>query len=318
MDKMSGAVNRSRKEEIEARRKRVDRIKKIIILIIVIFLLLPSLLCLTLWVKVVQLEKKLDQFAEAYALHVEVDTDTEPDNKAYAADIEQQPEEDGTVEPEEEDQTLLEGKKVYLTFDDGPSENTEKILDILSEYDVKATFFVIGRTDDVSKDIYQRIRREGHTLAMHSYTHQYQKIYASKNAYKRDLEKLSDLLFDVTGEKCKFIRFPGGSSNTVSKVPMKEIIRYTNSEGYIYYDWNVINGDATGRNLTDKQMVNSVVSGVKSYENSVVLMHDCVGKEQTVKTLPLIIKKLQKMNVNILPINDTTTPVQHIKASDVN
>lgn len=318
MDKMSGAVNRSRKEEIEARRKRVDRIKKIIILIIVIFLLLPSLLCLTLWVKVVQLEKKLDQFADAYALQVEVDTDTQPDNKAYAADIEQQLEEDGTVEPEEEDQTLLEGKKVYLTFDDGPSENTEKILDILSEYDVKATFFVIGRTEDVSKDIYQRIRREGHTLAMHSYTHQYQKIYASKNAYKRDLEKLSDLLFDVTGEKCKFIRFPGGSSNTVSKVPMKEIIRYTNSEGYIYYDWNVINGDATGRNLTDKQMVNSVVSGVKSYENSVVLMHDCVGKEQTVKTLPLIIKKLQKMNVNILPINDTTTPVQHIKASDVN
>ena len=318
MDKMSGAVDRSRKEEIEARRKRVDRIKKIIILIIVIFLLLPSLLCLTLWVKVVQLEKKLDQFADAYALQVEVDTDTQPDNKAYAADIEQQPEEDGTVEPEEEDQTLLEGKKVYLTFDDGPSENTEKILDILSEYDVKATFFVIGRTDDASKDIYQRIRREGHTLAMHSYTHQYQKIYASKNAYRKDLEQLSDLLFDVTGEKCKFVRFPGGSSNTVSEIPMKEIIRYTNSEGYIYYDWNVINGDATGRNLTDKQMVNSVVSGVKSYENSVVLMHDCVGKEQTVKTLPLIIKKLQKMNVNILPINDTTTPVQHIKASDVN
>ena len=315
---MSGAVDRSRKEEIEARRKRVDRIKKIIILIIVIFLLLPSLLCLTLWVKVVQLEKKLDQFADAYALQVEVDTDTQPDNKAYAADIEQQPEEDGTVEPEEEDQTLLEGKKVYLTFDDGPSENTEKILDILSEYDVKATFFVIGRTDDASKDIYQRIRREGHTLAMHSYTHQYQKIYASKNAYRKDLEQLSDLLFDVTGEKCKFVRFPGGSSNTVSEIPMKEIIRYTNSEGYIYYDWNVINGDATGRNLTDKQMVNSVVSGVKSYENSVVLMHDCVGKEQTVKTLPLIIKKLQKMNVNILPINDTTTPVQHIKASDVN
>lgn len=315
---MSGAVNRSRKEEIEARRKRVDRIKKIIILIIVIFLLLPSLLCLTLWVKVVQLEKKLDQFAEAYALQVEVDTDTQPDNKAYAADIEQQPEEDGTVEPEEEDQTLLEGKKVYLTFDDGPSENTEKILDILSEYDVKATFFVIGRTDDASKDIYQRIRREGHTLAMHSYTHQYQKIYASKNAYRKDLEQLSDLLFDVTGEKCKFIRFPGGSSNTVSEIPMKEIIRYTNSKGYIYYDWNVINGDATGRKLTDKQMVNSVVSGVKSYDTSVVLMHDCVGKEQTVKTLPTVIKKLQKMNVNILPINDTSTPVQHIKASDVN
>lgn len=313
---MSGAMNRARKEEIEARRKRVDRIKKIVILIIVIFLLLPSLLCLTLWVKVIQLEKKLDQFAEAYALQVDVDTETETDNKAYAADIEQQPEE--TVEPEEEDQTLLEGKKVYLTFDDGPSENTEKILDILSEYDVKATFFVIGRTDDASKDLYQRIRREGHTLAMHSYTHQYQKIYASKNAYRKDLEQLSDLLFDVTGEKCKFVRFPGGSSNTVSEIPMKEIIRYTNSKGYIYYDWNVINGDATGRKLTDKQMVNSVVSGVKSYDTSVVLMHDCVGKEQTVKTLPTVIKKLQKMNVNILPINDTSTPVQHIKASDVN
>lgn len=315
---MSGAVNRAKKEEVEARRKRVNRIKKMMIITIVVFLLLPSLLCLTLWIKVVHLEKKLDQFAEAYALQVDMDSYIETENKAYAADVEEQQDLGEELEPGEVDQTLLEGKKVYLTFDDGPSENTEKILDILSEYDVKATFFVIGRTDDASKDIYQRIRREGHTLAMHSYTHQYQKIYASKNAYKRDLEKLSDLLFDVTGEKCKFIRFPGGSSNTVSKVPMKEIIRYTNSEGYIYYDWNVINGDATGRNLTDKQMVNSVVSGVKSYENSVVLMHDCVGKEQTVKTLPLIIKKLQKMNVNILPINDTTTPVQHIKASDVN
>ena len=112
-------------------------------------------------------------------------------------------------------------------------------------------------------------------------------------------------------------RFPGGSSNAVSKVDMKEVILYTKKAGYIYYDWNVINGDATGKKMTESEMVSSVVSGVKQYETSIVLMHDCAGKEMTAKTLPTVIKKLQKMKVTFLPISDTTKTIQHIKEEDV-
>ncbi|MBO4461285.1 MAG: polysaccharide deacetylase family protein, partial [Lachnospiraceae bacterium] len=117
-------------------------------------------------------------------------------------------------EPEDpNDNVDPNAKKVYLTFDDGPSHNTELILDILKEYNVKATFFVIGRNDEYSKSLYKRIVDEGHTIALHSYTHRYSSIYASLDAYKEDLQKISDLVYDATGVRSKFIRFPGGSSN---------------------------------------------------------------------------------------------------------
>ena len=306
----------SKRAAIEARRKRVNRIKKMIIVIIIVFLLLPSLLCITLWIKVSMLEKKLNAFMKEYSIeYAETgDPGVEVDDTVIAAEITPVV---PTDVPKEEDQTLIEGKKVYLTFDDGPSDNTEKILEILKKTKTKATFFVIGHTDEHSKAMYRRIYEEGHTLAMHSYTHQYQKIYQSVNAYKKDMTKLYNLLYDITGQKPKFIRFPGGSSNTVSNVDMKDIILYTKKAGYTYFDWNVINGDATGQTLSDEQMINNVISGVDMYDSSVVLMHDCAGKEQTVWTLPAIIKKLKKMKVTMLPINDTTTLVQHIKADEV-
>lgn len=312
---MSGDKNTAKQAALEARRKRVNRLKKMIVITIIVFLLLPSLLCITLWVKVCMLEKKLNQYMSQYSVEYAEDDNTEDSmtiaEEAEAAAIEP------TKIPKGEDQTKIKGKKVYLTFDDGPSSNTEDILDILAKNNIKATFFVIGQTDDHSRKMYERIYQEGHTLAMHSYTHQYQKIYKSVNAYKSDMTKLSDLLFNITGQRPKFIRFPGGSSNTVSGVGMDEIIRYTKKAGYVYIDWNVINGDATGEKLTNQQMIDNVISGVELYENSVVLMHDCAGKQQTVETLPKIINKLNKMDVTMLPINDTTTLVQHIKAEDV-
>lgn len=306
---MSDDKQKVKKTELEARRKRVNRLKKIIVIIVVVCLLLPSVLCLALWMKVAHLERQMNTIVENYGVRQQsLKKDT-----AYAADVKKQKKTDLS----EEDQTKIKGKKVYLTFDDGPSENTEKILKILDEYDVKATFFVIGQTDEHSKELYQKIYAQGHTLAMHSYTHQYQKIYKSLFAYKKDLSRLSDLLFETVGVRPKFVRFPGGSSNTVSNIDMKDVIRYLKKEGYIYFDWNVINGDATGENLTKEEMVNNVISGVKQYDTSIVLMHDSAGKEKTVETLPTILKKLKKMKVSVLAINNTTIPVQHIKAEEV-
>lgn len=211
-----------------------------------------------------------------------------------------------------------ENQEVYLTFDDGPSDNTDAILDILAEHKVKATFFVTGKEDEHSKEMYKRIVAEGHTLALHSYSHKYSTIYKSLDAYKKDLTKLSDLLYNVTGVRPKYVRFPGGSSNQVSNIDMKEIIGYLNEEGYTYYDWNVVSGDATSRSYTTDDLVTNIMEGVKQYQTSIVLMHDATNKISTVNALEKVIDKLQNQKVKILPIDEKTKIIQHIKADSVN
>lgn len=204
-------------------------------------------------------------------------------------------------------------KRVYLTFDDGPSKNTEKVLDILKKYKVKATFFVIGKEDDYSQKMYKRIVEEGHTLGMHSYSHDYKQIYKSKEAFFKDYDKIHKLLKRVTGEDVKYYRFPGGTSNTLSDVPMKTLIKGMNKRKAEYFDWNVMNGDATGKNLTKKQMLNNVLKDVEVHNTSVVLMHDGAGKDKTVEMLPDLLKALKRMKTSVLPIDEDTPLVQHVK-----
>ncbi|MBR3771771.1 MAG: polysaccharide deacetylase [Clostridium sp.] len=207
-----------------------------------------------------------------------------------------------------------QSKRVYLTFDDGPSTNTEKILDILEEYDTKATFFVVGQEDEFSKKMYQRIVEEGHTLAMHSYSHNYSQIYKSKKAFFKDMQKIENLLYKTTGIKSIYYRFPGGTSNKVSKVSMRALADAITDEGYVYFDWNAMSGDASGKNLTKKQLITNVLEDVEIHNTSVVLMHDAADKKKTVEMLPVLLKKLKKMNVKILPIDKDTPLIQHVKA----
>ncbi len=223
-------------------------------------------------------------------------------------------------EATEEDSNLLEEgehPKVYLTFDDGPSENTAKILDILKEKNVKATFFVIGQEDEESKALYQRIVAEGHTLGMHSYSHKYDVIYKSLDAFKEDMNQLQTYLEEVTGVTPTIMRFPGGSSNQVSNVDIKELIRYVKGQGITYYDWNVVSGDATSQVYTPDELVANVMDDVVKYHTSIVLMHDSSAKASTVEALRSMIDQLQELGAELLPIDETTKPIQHIKAEDV-
>ena len=189
--------------------------------------------------------------------------------------------------------------KVYLTFDDGPSENTDAILDVLSEYDVKATFFVVGKEDEASVAIYQRIVDEGHTLGMHSYSNKYSLIYQSEDAFEADF---------------RYYRFPGGSSNQISNVPMSSLIRFLNSEDVVYYDWNVSAGDAANAAYTPEELVENVVSDVSKYKTSVVLLHDSEDKSTTVEAVEPLIEALQDMDAEILPIDEDTQVIQYVKA----
>ncbi|HKL79724.1 MAG TPA: polysaccharide deacetylase family protein [Mobilitalea sp.] len=213
---------------------------------------------------------------------------------------------------------IYAGKTVYLTFDDGPSPITDEILDILAEYNVKATFFVIGKTDKVSKKRYQRIVDEGHTLGMHSYSHKYSQIYNSLEDFDKDFTKLWKLLYDITGYMPTIYRFPGGSANKVNKNGMEDFIRYLRDKSIIYYDWNALNEDATGKEYTEEQLIDNVLKGVALRTRSIVLMHDSEDKQKTLNSLPKLLEILISEDAEVLPLNEEVAPIQQIRADSIN
>ena len=202
-------------------------------------------------------------------------------------------------------------RRVYLTFDDGPSANTAKILDILKKYKVKGNFFVVGKEDPELQKMYKRIVDEGHVLCMHSYSHKYNEIYSSVDAFTADLDKISELLRDVTGSVPKIYRFPGGSSNSVSRLPMKDFIKVLDERGITYYDWNVVAGDATNPMLPADKIIENSLCDLNEYEEAMILFHDLSNKTSTVEALPAIIEAIQKSGIPIVPIDDDTIPIRH-------
>lgn len=169
------------------------------------------------------------------------------------------------------------GKVIYLTFDDGPSRHTGRLLDVLAKYGVKASFFVVNTG---YKEMITRAAQEGHTVAIHTYTHRYSQIYASDEAFFADLHAMQDVIYQYTGEKTMLTRFPGGSSNTVSSAYSKGIMtRLTQSlraQGYQYFDWNVSSEDAGGAK-TSEEVYQNVINGISKCKNAVVLQHDTQG-----------------------------------------
>lgn len=207
---------------------------------------------------------------------------------------------------------------VYLTFDDGPSENTDKILDTLAKNNIRATFFCIAQKGADNESRYKRIVKEGHTLGMHSYTHDYKTVYADLSSFEKDVTDISDYLYKVTGVRPKYYRFPGGSSNRVSKVPMAECIRYLNESGLTYFDWNAQNDDATGKKYTSAQLIQHAMKNVRvAGSNVVLLMHDEQTKTATAEALPKLIRQLKNAGYDILPITDKTPLVQHVSKDSV-
>mgnify|MGYP000254157068 FL=1 len=202
-------------------------------------------------------------------------------------------------------------KKVYLTFDDGPSSITSQILDVLDSYGVKATFFTVCHTDEEAIENMQRIVNDGHTIAIHSLTHSYSQVYASLSSFKEDVLGMQQFIYDNTGYKTFLYRFPGGSSNTIAKCDIGECIDFLDDAGVEYFDWNVESGDATANMLPKDIIVNNVLSSLGDNEEYVVLMHDAEPKKTTLEALPEIIEGIQSRGYEILPITENTKPVHH-------
>lgn len=195
-----------------------------------------------------------------------------------------------------ESESVPEEKVVYLTFDDGPSVVTETILDILKEKGVPATFFVIAAENNADDlPILARTVAEGHLVALHSASHEYKQIYASPEAYWADIEKLKEAISPYVPEPPKYLRFPGGSTNTVSRKyggseVMKRLKLQAEEKGYTYVDWNVCAEDAVGGHPSAQTIYNNVVREVGKQNTCVVLMHDTKAQKNTAAALPDIIE----------------------------
>lgn len=165
---------------------------------------------------------------------------------------------------------------IYLTFDDGPGPYTERLLDILKENNVKAAFFVTGAGSDA---VLRREYDEGHAIGLHSYSHVYSYIYESVDNYFADLEQVKQRVEDVTGHTTNLIRFPGGTSNTISRNYdggehiMSQLSELVKEKGYVYFDWNIASGDSGGASTAD-EVYNNVVNRLAPNHDYVILQHD--------------------------------------------
>lgn len=196
-----------------------------------------------------------------------------------------------------------ENKIVYLTFDDGPSKNTELILDILKENNVHATFFIISPYIEPHIEFIKRAYEEGNAIGNHTADHEFKYVYTSEESFFKSFNKQQDFIKEVTGNDCTIFRFPGGSHNTIVKNSRgkdftKNITFKLNQKGVNVYDWNVDSGDAKGNNIPASTIIQNVSREIKdkdgNYKNpAIILMHDCMTKNTTVEALPGIIKLLK-------------------------
>ena len=202
-------------------------------------------------------------------------------------------------------------KTIYLTFDDGPGPYTDRLLDVLDKYGVKATFFVTCDQPDYFRCV-ARAHEAGHAIGVHSATHVYDDIYASEEACFADFQKVLDMILEQTGELPAICRFPGGSDNTVSSFNpgvMTRLASDVRDLGFQYFDWNVYSGDAGGKGATTdaKTVAANVIEGVGDLKTAVVLQHDI--KPYSVDAVESIIQWGLEHGYAFRPLDITSPPV---------
>jgi len=211
-----------------------------------------------------------------------------------------------TPTPTHESKADTKTKTMYLTFDDGPSEeNTSRVLDILKERDIKATFFVVGENVRRHPEVARRIAEEGHTIGIHCNRHVYEELYESVDSYLEDFQAAYDAVYEVTGVEVKLFRFPGGSINAYNKEIYKELIAEMTERGFIYFDWNASLEDAM-HDATQEELIQNAVESTHGWSTVVMLAHDIIY--DTSQILGELIDSLPEYKME--PLTPEVKPVQ--------
>lgn len=325
-------------QERENRRQRINRLKRAIVLLSTVAWMIPLVLCLVLFgvffgnqsmlkhqnqvlEELLQTQKKLEERYDTIEERLASLEDrllmvgegaveeVQTSGDSVISEV-------STIEPFNQKREAK--KRIYLTFDDGPSVYTGDILDVLKEYNVKATFFVNGKEGEWADKALKRIVDEGHTLGMHSYSHEYEQIYGSVEDFAADYEMLREHILYVTGYDSKVYRFPGGSSNRISKIDIREFGKYLADRGTSYYDWNISSQDASKVPLSVNEIVKNCTRDLDKFDDCMILCHDAKSKATTVEALPILIERIMEMeDVEFLPITENTPLIQHISLNEI-
>lgn len=322
----------------DARRRRVQRLKRMIVLLVLVWMILPVGLSIVLLGKVRALNRQVIETQE-YLRQMETTVARQEQAARYSArmsptgiwaTVAQQEQAAGEEQQSGRKEIIVTSPagdqdsapaavepeaahKVYLTFDDGPSKYTEEILDILDTYDVKATFFVLGKENEHSLEMLKEIAERGHTIGMHSYSHKYADVYRSVEDFSADYYRIYSYILENTGIQSTCYRFPGGSSNTISDIDMHVFADFLAEQEVEFYDWNISSGDAGSVLLDVDTLVQNCTADISRHGTSIILMHDAASRPTTVEALPQIIENILAMeDTVILPITEDTTPIHHI------
>lgn len=210
--------------------------------------------------------------------------------------------------PQELDAQSVPSGVVYLTFDDGPSPRTDEILSTLAWEEVKATFFVVGQTKEENLQRMRDIVDQGHTIAMHSYSHNYKKIYTSVEAFLDDMYQIFVQIRDTTGVTPSFFRFPGGSVNAYNYGIYQDIMAEMLRRGFVPCDWNMSAQDATKTPLAPEKIVSNILNSA-GRSRGVVLMHDSAARTTTAQALPEIIRQLRERGFQLDRLTPDIKPI---------
>ncbi len=199
---------------------------------------------------------------------------------------------------------------IYLTFDDGPGVYTEEILNILNRYNVKATFFVTNQFPKYNYLI-KKEYDEGHSIGIHTYSHKWN-IYESEETYLNDFNNMDNIIYNLIGIHTKIFRFPGGSSNTVSRNYnigiMSRLASIMTEKGYVYFDWTFDSGDTSKNKNKASDIINTFKTYLNKHGDNIVLMHDI--KKSTLEALPSVLEYTKNLGYTFKVITENTTPKQ--------
>lgn len=295
--------------------------KRLILLVLLLMIAIPNILAVMFGLEVTRLQRELAEQGEAPSQPSQSQESPRPSGDpavvptGYDTTLDAEPLAYQTLYPELYSTAVVPAQRVkaidtvYLTFDCTPSSNTLEILDQLDVYGIKATFFVSGSTDPDAQEIMREIVRRGHSIGLRGNSSSYQKLYHSVEDYLADFNEIYNLVYEATNVRAEIFRFPGGSVNSYNSGIYQELIAEMLRRNFVFFDWSVTEGSASGGELTAEQISTNVINSMAGRDRAIIKFQDSAGREMVAGALPSIIEQLRELGYSFQPLMAEVLPM---------